>query len=215
MNGILIFLAIVVISSAIGAVSRWLKNQQMEEQARLARQRAGQRNRAQGQNETAVDTIDRYVAEIERLRQRKAEGQRDRQERAERSATRLDGPPVVKPRRAQARPVTRREQGPIRVESLPVAPVISPSYLEPTRSPVVPVIVTPGASLFPQALEAGESPITGPSANRPDGRSELTRTKYTAVPPLLALLSTRQGLITAVALAEILGPPRCKKRFHG
>jgi hypothetical protein len=196
-NGILIFLAIVVISSSIGAVSRWLKNQQMEEQARLARQRAGQRNRAQGQNETAVDTIDRYVAG------------------AERSATRLDGPPVVKPRRAQARPVVRREQGPICVESLPVAPVVSTSYLEPTRSPVVPVIVTPGASLFPQAAEAGESPITGPSANRPDGRSELTRTKYTAVPPLLALLSTRQGLFTAVALAEILGPPRCKKRFHG
>ena len=212
MNGILIFVAVVVIMSAIGAVSRWLKNQQLEEQARLARERSGARARP----DTGVDTIDRYVAEIERLRQRKAGQPAD----APRAPARVLNPPVVKPVRRPRNPdasvpvvkPAARPRGVPRLEDLPLAPVIAPPTAEP-RGPVVPVIVTPGASLFPQAAELAPSPIGPMTSSRPGvaARPEVARAKLTAVPPFLALLSSRQGLATAMAVSVVLGPPRCKR----
>ena len=191
MNGILIFIAIVVISSTIGAVSRWLKNQQQEEQARLARERSGNRA-ARPEVRTGTDTIDRYVAEIERLRQRKAGGAAP--------AQRAPTPPVVKPvvRKARvvdgtpavAKPTQRARAAPPRVEDLPVAPVVS--------RPPPPPVVTPGGSLFPQP---------GDLTTRP----EITAEKLTQVPPFLALLSSPKGLATAMAISIVLGPPRCKQ----
>ncbi len=189
MNGILIFIAIVVISSTIGAVSRWLKNQQQEEQARLARERSGTRT---ARPEGGGDTIDRYVAEIERLRQRKAGNAP-----AQRAAT----PPVVKPvRKARAadaptpvvKPAQKARLAPPRVEDLPVAPVVS------RRDPIA-IIATPGESLFPQA---GVGEVTA--------RPEVSKAKLTEIPPFLALLSSPKGLATAMAISVVLGPPRCK-----
>ena len=185
MNGILIFIAIVVISSTIGAVSRWLKNQQQEEQARLARERSGTRA---ARPETGTDTIDRYVAEIERLRQRKAgAAARDTASAAKpvvRKARVADAPPVVKPAQ-RAKPVA------LRVEDLPVAPVVA--------RPAPPPVVTPGGSLFPQ----GGGDLTA--------RPEIAAEKLTQVPPFLALLSSPKGLATAMAISIVLGPPRCKQ----
>ena len=186
MNGILIFIAIVVISSTIGAVSRWLKNQQQEEQARLARERSGSRA---ARPETGTDTIDRYVAEIERLRQRKAGGAAP--------AQRVSTPPVVKPVVRKARladdaavVVRRAKPAPPRVEDLPVAPVVS--------RPPPPPVVTPGGSLFPQPGDL-------------TARPEISAEKLTQVPPFLALLSSPKGLATAMAISIVLGPPRCKQ----
>ncbi len=189
MNGILIFIAIVVVSSTIGAVSRWLKNQQQEEQARLARERSGTRA---ARPETGTDTIDRYVAEIERLRQRKAGGA---------PAQRAPTPPVVKPAARKARvadaappvvkPSQRARAARPRVEDLPVAPVVSRPALTP--------VVTPGGSLFPQ----GGGDLTA--------RPEISAEKLTQVPPFLALLSSPKGLATAMAISIVLGPPRCKQ----
>ena len=191
MNGILIFIAIVVISSTIGAVSRWLKNQQQEEQARLARERSGTRT---ARPEGGGDTIDRYVAEIERLRQRKAGNS---PAPAQRAAT----PPVVKPvRKARAadaptpvvKPAQKARLAPPRVEDLPVAPVVS-------RRDLIAIIATPGESLFPQA---GVGEVTA--------RPEVSKAKLTEIPPFLALLSSPKGLATAMAISVVLGPPRCK-----
>ena len=186
MNGILIFIAIVVISSTIGAVSRWLKNQQQEEQARLARERSGTRA---ARPETGTDTIDRYVAEIERLRQRKAGGAAAQRDPAAakpvvRKARVADAPPVVKPSQ-RAKPAA------VRVEDLPVAPVVA--------RPTLPPVVTPGGSLFPQ----GGGDLTA--------RPEIAAEKLTQVPPFLALLSSPKGLATAMAISIVLGPPRCKQ----
>ncbi len=185
MNGILIFIAIVVISSTIGAVSRWLKNQQQEEQARLARERSGTRA---ARPETGTDTIDRYVAEIERLRQRKAGGA---------AAQRAPTPPVVRPVVRKARVaddtpllVRRAKPAPPRVEDLPVAPVVARPALTP--------VVTPGGSLFPQPGDL-------------TARPEIAAEKTTQVPPFLALLSSPKGLATAMAISIVLGPPRCKQ----
>jgi len=195
MNGVLITLAIVVVFSTIGAVSRWLKNQQQEEQARLARERSGARA---ARPEGGVDTIDRYVAEIERLRQRKAGGIAAKLE-APRPQARVVTPPVVKPaRRARpedsppvVKPPQRPRPAPPRLEDLPVAPLV-------TSRPLSSAIVTPGTSLFPQE-EAAEG-----------ARPEVSRAKLTDVPPFLALLSSPKGLATAMAISVVLGPPRCK-----
>jgi len=189
-NGILIFLAVVVISGTIAAVSKWLRNQQQEEQARLARERSGTRT---ARPEGGGDTIDRYVAEIERLRQRKAGN-------APAPAQRAPTPPVVKPvRKARAveatptaKPAKTRIAVAPRVEDLPTAPVLS------RRDDMV-IIATPGESLFPQA-----------SAGEVTARPEVSKAKLTDVPPFLALLSSPKGLATAMAISVVLGPPRCK-----
>ena len=192
-NGILIFLAFVVISGTIAAVTRWLRNQQQEEQARLARERSGTRA---ARPEGGGDTIDRYVAEIERLRQRKA-GNAPAPAPAQRAPT----PPVVKPVRkarvAEAAPVVKaaaksRVSDAPRVEDLPSAPILS------RRDDMV-IIATPGESLFPQA-----------SAGEVTARPEVSKAKLTDVPPFLALLSSPKGLATAMAISIVLGPPRCK-----
>jgi len=191
MNGVLITLAIVVVFSTIGAVSRWLKNQQQEEQARLARERSGTRA---ARPEGGGDTIDRYVAEIERLRQRKAAN-------AAAPAQRAATPPVVKPARKArladaptpvAKPAPRARLAAPPVEDLPTAPVVS-------RRDALAIIATPGESLFPQA-----------SAGEVTARPEVSKAKLTEVPPFLALLSSPKGLATAMAISVVLGPPRCK-----
>ena len=199
-NGILIFIAIVVISTTIGAVSRWLKSQQQEEQARLARERSGART---ARPDSGVDTIDRYVAEIERLRQRKAGGAPAKAAPATFDPprpARVLTPPVVKPARRPrpadgppvVTPVQKPRAIPPRLEDLPVAPRMA--------VPLQTAIVVPGASLVPQAAEEAAT-----------ARPEVSRAKLTDVPPFLALLSSSKGLATAMAISVVLGPPRCKQ----
>ncbi len=199
-NGILIFIAFVVVSSTIAAISGWLKKQQQEEQARMARERSGARA---ARPDTGVDTIDRYVAEIERLRQRKAGGVPPKAAPATFDAprpARVLTPPVVKPARRPrpvdgppvVKPVQKARQAPPRLEDLPVAPRLAVSLQT--------AIVVPGGSLFPQAAEEAAT-----------ARPEVSRAKLTDVPPFLALLSSSKGLATAMAISVVLGPPRCKQ----
>ena len=200
-NGILIFIAFVVVSSTIAAISGWLKKQQQEEQARMARERSGART---ARPDTGVDTIDRYVAEIERLRQRKAGGVPPKVAPATFDAprpARVLTPPVVKPARRPrpvdgppvVKPVQKARQLLPRLEDLPVAPRLAVSLQT--------AIVVPGGSLFPQAAEEAAT-----------ARPEVSRAKLTDVPPFLALLSSSKGLATAMAISVVLGPPRCKQR---
>lgn len=199
-NGILIFIAFVVVSSTIAAISGWLKKQQQEEQARMARERSGART---ARPDTGVDTIDRYVAEIERLRQRKAGGVPPKVAPATFDAprpARVLTPPVVKPARRPrpvdgppvVKPVQKARQLLPRLEDLPVAPRLAVSLQT--------AIVVPGGSLFPQAAEEAAT-----------ARPEVSRAKLTDVPPFLALLSSSKGLATAMAISVVLGPPRCKQ----
>ena len=199
-NGILIFIAFVVVSSTIAAISGWLKKQQQEEQARMARERSGART---ARPDTGVDTIDRYVAEIERLRQRKAGGVPPKVAPATFDAPRpacVLTPPVVKPARRPrpvdgppvVKPVQKARQLLPRLEDLPVAPRLAVSLQT--------AIVVPGGSLFPQAAEEAAT-----------ARPEVSRAKLTDVPPFLALLSSSKGLATAMAISVVLGPPRCKQ----
>lgn len=199
-NGFLIFIAIVVVSSTVAAISGWLKKQQQEEQARLARERSGTRT---ARPDTGVDTIDRYVAEIERLRQRKAGGVPAKAAPATFDAprpARVLTPPVVKPARRPrpvdgppvVKPVQKARAVLPRLEDLPVAPRLA--------VPLQTAIVVPGGSLFPQAAEEAAT-----------ARPEVSRAKLTEVPPFLALLSSSKGLATAMAISVVLGPPRCKQ----
>jgi hypothetical protein len=204
-NGILIFIAFVVVSSTIAAISGWLKKQQQEEQARMARERSGART---ARPDTGVDTIDRYVAEIERLRQRKAGGVPPKAAPATFDAprpARILTPPVVKPARRPrpvdgppvVKPVQKPRATPPRLEDLPVAPRLAVPRL---AVPLQAAIVVPGGSLFPQAAEEAAT-----------ARPEVSRAKLTDVPPFLALLSSPKGLATAMAISVVLGPPRCKQ----
>jgi hypothetical protein len=184
MNGLFIFVAIVVISTVIGAVSRWLKNQQQAEQEKLARERAGGRA---NRSESSADTFDKYVQEIERLKKKpKADEQRPKPRPAPIPATAKKAKPIP------VIPVVKARR---KTEDLPIAPVVVVAGTGDMSSPDVARI-----SSVTDLVPIREIRMAGPQV-RP-----------TKVPPLTALLTSPQGLATAFVLQEIMGLPMCKRR---
>src|SRR5947207_573756 len=100
MNGLIVFVVIVVLSAVIGAVSQVLKNQQQAEQARAARARAANRggdadrDRREGR---ASSDIDRFLEEIDKLRRKSAAGGRAEPPTAAPVAKRATRPPADVP----------------------------------------------------------------------------------------------------------------------
>ncbi|MCZ2341821.1 MAG: hypothetical protein LC104_08500 [Bacteroidales bacterium] len=202
-NGILVFLLIVVISAIIGAVSQMMKNVQ----AAAPPPRPGAQPRQSG------DEIDKFLEEIDRLRKRK-------------HATDTSGAqPVRRPTRTPvATPVAeptppRRERAtdapafvPSRVTRLKERPATPPES-RPTP-PARPRTATPPKSDAPRVEDLPIAAPVSPSAARTppkpaqpadtDESTEFTRT-------LSGLLGGKDGLSLAIAMQEILNPPRCMR----
>ena len=157
MNGLIIFVVIVLISAAIGAVSQVLKNQQQAEQARAARARARARNQRNERDDDERDErdeddgrrrdapgarnqpseIDRFLEEIERLR-KKGGG----------------GPPVAKP--AQPRPAP-----------VPPPPVVRPARpVPPPPAPVAKASRPADDRSFPEAKQKRQTNAQATEARR-------------------------------------------------
>jgi hypothetical protein len=205
MNGLIVFVVIVVLSAVIGAVSQVLKNQQQAEQARAARARAANRggdaDRDRREGRSSGD-IDRFLEEIDKLRRKSAAGGKAEPPSAAPVAKRATRPtadvPTVertrKPRLADEPdrsfpapsavgdrpPPTSRPTPPPRLEDLPVAPVIGPAVPPLARA----------------AVTAPPRPAT-------------SKTEFGK--QLAALLGSKTGVPMAVVLQEVLGPPKCKR----
>jgi hypothetical protein len=183
MNGLFIFVAIVILSAIIGAVSQALKNQQQAEQARRAQARAANRGGG-GAGRAGASDIDRFLEEIDKLRRKSASGERER-------------PPTV--------PVARRAPRPTPAEVPTVAPRKPRLSEEATRTFEV-TAAPPRAVPLPRVEElpvATARPI-GTPAPQPRAKTEFAT-------QLGTLLGSQQALPLAVVLQEVLGPPKSKR----
>lgn len=210
MNGLVVFVIIVILSAIIGAVSQVLKNQQQAEQTRAARARAAKRANGDERREgRGASDIDRFLEEIDKLRRKSAAGG--------------IAPPPAAP---VVPPVARR---PSRLES--DVPTVAPARKTRTAGepsfnpPVAPVIrsvptsYAPAESL-PRLEDLPVAPVVGPLPTTYTP-SVVTRPKTLANPrpvaktefatQLATLLGTKNAVAMAVVLQEVLGPPKCKR----
>jgi hypothetical protein len=193
MNGLFIFVAIVILSAIIGAVSQALKNQQQAEQARRAQARAANRGGGgAGAGRAGASDIDRFLEEIDKLRRKSTSGERERER-----------PPAV--------PVARRVPRPTPVE----VPTVSPRKMRPSEETARTFEVTAAVALpslqapLPRLEDLPTAPV---GAARPIGTpppQTSGRTEFAT--QLGALLGSHQALPLAVVLQEVLGPPKSKR----
>jgi hypothetical protein len=187
MNGLFIFVAIVILSAIIGAVSQALKNQQQAEQARRAQARAANRGGG-GAGRAGSSDIDRFLEEIDKLRRKSATGERERER-----------PPAV--------PVARRAPRPTPADVPTVSPR-KPRLSEEASRAFEVTAAPPRLAPLPRLEELPTAPV---AAGRPIGTPPQTRAKTEFATQLGALLGSQQALPLAVVLQEVLGPPKSKR----
>lgn len=198
-----IIIAIIIISSLVGALAKFLNNMN-ELQAGRNRPPAGAGPAPGGGGPVvrqSTTDMDRFLAEIDRLRRKNAEA----------AAPPAGAPPVapvVQPPKAPERqrsrvvaelvePVSRPDLGFV------TTPPSPPGELPPPRPGALPVatVVTP-----PSETGAPATRVTR-IAGRPRPAAKTPFAKN-----LTTILNSGQGLALAIVLQEILGPPVCKKR---
>lgn len=213
MNGlILLVVAIVVITAIVGAIAQFL-NKLNEANAPPVRARA----RAGDAPRQAQKDMDRFLAEIDRLRKKNTE-------EAEPTAAKPKAEPVPKPKprpgtrpqREKARPVKpiaevveppkrkRIELAPMDAPPIPVAPgTLSPGKIDPASLPVASVvgaIPTGSGTGAPSATRVTKLPAL--PGSKPKSKTDAT---------LAALLASGSGPALGVILSEVFGPPKCRK----
>jgi hypothetical protein len=175
---------IVVIVWVINAI---LKSRENEEPVRPKRPGGGPRD---GRN--PVGDIDRFLQEIDRLRQKTAE---------ERGTA--VPPPVVRPV-ARARPVPATAPARPRPANRPPL-IVEPLPIAQPASPAVPIRQSP----TPPARHGDTARTLVPSMA---GRMAASYSvELPRVNEALNLLRSRQSAATALVLKEILGPPKCRR----
>jgi len=198
MNGGFVLLAIIVGIAVISLISRVLKSQENEPAKRRA-SRAPQR-RYENLRVNSEAEQDRFLAEIERLRNKSA------------SAKPV---PTVKPQRKPA-PSPR-----LRFEDLPAAPVVglsaaakahalrfdSPITSPPTSTATVATIATV-AEIHKPAAAGGTTAAKMASMSQTVKGADATPFSR----DLLSLLQSQKAMPLAVVLQEILGPPKSQRR---
>ncbi len=159
--------------------------------------------------------VERFLEEINKLKQRAEEKKRAAGEDTPRAAPpvvmptptpapRIEAPvrprpprPVVTPPPRRPLPESPRVRPPLEVVATPVAPPPPPLTPAPPPVPVVPAVVASVPVLSPPPAPMV---TTVPEKLSP------------AAAQLRALLRSPQTLRVAVLLHEVLGPPRCKRR---
>lgn len=197
-----IVIAIVIISTVVGAVSKMLNNlNEMNNAARPRGQNPPAGGRAAGGGGVVRQTnsdMDRFLAEIDRLRKKTADAPPPAQNQA-------PAVPVVQPTRQPDRPRTRvvaelaeappRQDGGF-VQSFPAA--TSPS--RPSDLSVPTVLTTPSGTGAPATRVTRLVGRPRPVAKTPFAKN------------LTSLLGSSQGLALSIVLQEVLGPPKIKKK---
>jgi hypothetical protein len=206
MNVFWIIIAIVIISSLVGALAKFLNNMNEMQAARNRPPAAGGPPPGGGPvvRQSTTD-MDRFLAEIDRLRRKNAEA----------TGTAPNQPaiapvvqPAKQPERPRARvvaelaePVSRPDVG---FDISPPPPPLRPSEPPQARVSELPVatVVTPP----PSGTGAPATRVTR-IAGRPRPAAKTNFAKN-----LTTILNSGQGLALSIVLQEILGPPSCKKR---
>jgi hypothetical protein len=251
---IIMILIFVIISTVMGSIAKMLNNlaeanaakrAEEERQARAERlaraaERAhaaederAERPRAPARDESAPPRtgnpdMDRFLAEIDRLRRRSQPPQAQPIPQSAPSS----GPPVIQPVKTPDRPRPRvvaelAEPAPVSAPT-PPAPPPAPRFEAPPPAP--PALPT-GFGTSPQAPlretpTGGQieklpvAPVVRPPATTGAPATSVTRLPVRPRPAprsdfaknLAALLSTGQGAAMAVVMQEILGPPKCKRK---
>ncbi len=197
-----IVIAIVIISTIVGAVSKLLNNLNEMNAARPRGPNAPAGGRAAGGGGGVVrqtnSDMDRFLAEIDRLRKKTADAPPPAQNQA-------PAVPVVQPVRQPDRPRTRvvaelaeappRQDGGF-VQSFPAA--TTPS--RPSDLSVPMVLTTPSGTGAPATRVTRLAVRPRPIAKTPFAKN------------LTSLLGSSQGLALSIVLQEVLGPPKIKKK---
>lgn len=221
-----VFIAVVIISAIVGVLAQVLSKVNMPNNP--PDRRGGDRNRGGGKPST---DIERFLAEIDRLRQR---SEVPMAQPVNRGGGR---PPRARPLAEPVRPPAGAGSPPSPSPGLEILPLVTPvmppgassapSLAERPSPPEEPIRPRPEDSSAPFAsldssslMKSGESlapavestaapvvPVTPralPRRPRPAPKTEFAA-------QLAQMLSTRQGLPLAVVLTELLGPPRARR----
>lgn len=197
-----VVIAIIIISTLVGALAKFLNN--------LNEMNAPPRNRPLGGGGVAPPAggggpvvrqsntdLDRFLAEIDRLRRKNAEA------------------PSPPPNQVPVAPVVQPTKPPERPRARVVAELAEPSArVDPGFAPTVPAATTgPKPGDLPVAAVVTPPAGTGAPATRVTRFSGPPRpvAKTPFAKNLTTLLGTSQGLALAVVLQDILGPPPSKR----
>jgi hypothetical protein len=210
MNNIFwVILAIVIISTVVGAVAKMLNNlNEMNagnagnagnraQQGGGARAAGGGGGGGGGVVRQSSSDMDRFLAEIDRLRKKTAEAPPP-------PPNQTPTAPVVQPEKRQDRPRPRvvAEVAELPKQDLgfaaPPLPTVAPVQ-RPGELPVATVLAPPSTTGAPATRVTRFAGRARPVAKTPFAKN------------LTSLLGTSQGLALAIVLQEVLGPPRSKK----
>jgi len=196
-----VIIAIVVISTLVGAVAKMLNN--LNEMNANNPNAAGRPRpvggadgaRAGGAGRQPSTDMDRFLAEIDRLRRKNAEAP---------PPNKTPAPPVVQPEpqraeRSRPRVVAEAAEQPKQDLGFATAPP-PPPPAKPTELPVATVVPPSAGSTGAPATRVTRLPTRPRAAAKTPFAKNLT-----------SLLGSSQGLALAIVLQEVLGPPRSKK----
>ncbi|HEY3789247.1 MAG TPA: hypothetical protein VGL71_10345 [Urbifossiella sp.] len=203
-----LFIAIAVIVGVVSVIAQAL-NKIKEAEAPPRRMPARRTDRGDEPRRPEKD-MDRFLAEIDRLRRKNAE---------------KNEPDAARPRPPKALPVARQSSRGEKPKPKVVAEIIEPqrrrvdtSAMAAPPAPVAPGTLSPDGHTNPDELPVatvvGATSATGaPSATRvtklPTRARPTPRTNLAM--NLTGLLNSGQGVAMAIILQEILGPPKSKK----
>ncbi|MCE9565681.1 MAG: hypothetical protein K8U57_26965 [Planctomycetes bacterium] len=201
---IFVIIAIVIISTIVGAVSKLFNNLNEMNNANAARQRAGlppAGNKPAGGGgvvRQANSDMDRFLAEIDRLRKKTADTPPPAQKQAPAVPV---VQPVKQPERSRQRVVAELADAPQKTDG-----GFTQSF--------------PAATIAPRAGDIPTVTVTTPSSGTGAPATRVTRlasrprpvAKTPFAKNLTGLLGSGQGLAMAIVLQEVLGPPRIKKK---
>lgn len=204
---------ILVISAVVGAVAQFLNK--VNDANAVNRRAVVPQPRPQAENPAAgaakpVD-MDRFLAEIDRLRRKNAQASGDP---AKQAASPVKPPPVEKPRPrvvaevAEPRGTAFPSAQPASFPSAPPPSFSLPPPVAPAGGQVTRLADLPHAKPATAASSAGGQPprVTAPARRA----SAAPKTEFGKA--FAALIGTGKGAAMAVVLTEVLGPPKSKKR---
>jgi hypothetical protein len=194
-----VILLIVIISAVVGAVAKMVNNQnEQNANPNAPRPRVPAPPGGGGDARTGNSDMDRFLAEIDRLRRKTAEA------------------PPPPPNQVPAVPVVQPTKQPDRPRARVVAELAEPQAPQPqARQDHGFNAPPPQMAEVPTAAPVVATPPSGTGAPATRVTRLATRARPVAKTPfaknLTTLLNSGQGLALAIVLQEILGPPRCKK----
>ncbi len=228
-----IIIAVVIISAIVGAVAQFLgKLNEQQNNPSPRRVRHENTDRAEGgAARQSINDVDRFLAEIERLRQRNGGGGRppiaspvtQPAVTVARPTRRVKAVPVAAPIAALTEPPRRRPDASTAYD-IPPSPIYTPSASPtmtgsdlPVATVLTPSTINPGqpttfVTSLPPSLSAPVNPVT-PRALA--SRRVVANPQTDFAKNLAALLGSTQGVSMALALKEIFGPPKSKANGEG